>query len=129
MKKVIQAAQVLSARTCDTGDGVRLVLLDEAGDEQVVVLPLDQLSTLTSWLEHAESLATGPDGPPAPIHQIERWTIRPEADEEHLVLGFKLTKGAEVNLRMHRSGAAAFVKALSSLLGRLLPQAASRARH
>ncbi|OAN43978.1 hypothetical protein A6A04_08835 [Paramagnetospirillum marisnigri] len=132
MKRVISAQQVLSARTSDTGDGVRLVLLDESGEEAVVTLPLDQLSILSSWLQHAERLAdTEQSNPaaPAPAIAVEKWTIRPEADEEYLTLGFRLARGGEINLRMHRSGAAAYVKALGSLLGRLLPAPPSKAKH
>ena len=132
MKKVIAARQVVSARTSDTGDSIRLVLLDESGDESVVMLPLDQLAILSSWLEQAGRLAdteTAPKGPSAPVMQIERWTVGPEADEEFVVLGFRLAKGAEVNLRMHRTGAAAYVKALGSLLGRMLPASPSKVKH
>lgn len=132
MKKLITARQVLSARTSDTGDGVRLVLLDESGEESVVTLPLDQLSILSSWLEQASRLADGERGGPscpAPAIPVEKWTIRPEADEEHLTLGFRLAKGGEITLRMHRTGAAAYARALSSLLGRLLPASPSKARH
>ncbi|TAN61939.1 MAG: hypothetical protein EPN20_11595 [Magnetospirillum sp.] len=132
MKKVIAARQVVSARTSDTGDAVRVVLIDEAGDESVVLLPLDQLAILSSWLEQAgrlaESKASEP-GPAAPLMQVERWTVRPEADEEYVVLGFRLARGVEVNLRMHRTGAAAYVKALGSLLGRMLPSSPSRTKH
>ena len=129
MKKVITARQVVSARTSDTGDTVRVVLLDEAGDESVVMLPLDQLAILSSWLEQAGRLAASESSPAAPTMQIERWTVGPEADEEYVVLGFRLAKGAEVNLRMHRSGAATYVKALGSLLGRMLPASPSRTKH
>jgi hypothetical protein len=132
MKKVIAAEQVVSARTSDTGDAVRVVLLDEAGEESVVTFPLDQLAILSSWLEQAGRLSGGGEaatGPAAPVLQVDRWTIRPEVDEEHIVLGFRLAKGVEVNLRMHRSGAAAYVKALNSLLGRLLPAAPTKAKH
>ncbi len=132
MKKVITARQVVSARTSDTGDAIRVVLLDEAGDESVVMLPLDQLAILSSWLEQAGRLAdsaSSPKGPATPTMQIERWTVGPEADEEYVVLGFRLAKGAEVNLRMHRSGAATYVKALGSLLGRMLPASPSRTKH
>jgi hypothetical protein len=132
MKKVITAEQVVSARTSDTGDAVRLVLLDEAGEESVVILPLDQLAVLSSWLEQAGRLSgmgEPKQGQAAPAMQVDRWTIRPEADEEFILLGFRLAKGIEVNLRMHRSGASAYVKALGSLLGRMLPAASSKARH
>ncbi len=132
MKKTIAARQVVSARASDTGDSVRLVLLDEAGEENVVLLPLDQLAILSSWLERAGQLAgteAAPSGATVPAMQVERWTVRPEADEEYVMLGFKLAKGVEISLRMHRSGAAAYVKALSSLLGRLLPASPSKARH
>ncbi|RAU22727.1 hypothetical protein CU669_07870 [Paramagnetospirillum kuznetsovii] len=132
MKRIIAAQQVLSARTSDTGDGVRVVLLDESGEETVVTLPLDQLAILSSWLEQAGRLADGEPAsarPPAPSIQVEKWTVRPEADEEFLTLGFRLVKGGEINLRMHRTGAAAYVKALASLLGRLLPASPSKAKH
>lgn len=132
MKKVITARQVVSARASDTGDSIRLVLLDESGEESVVMLPLDQLAILSSWLEQAGRLAeteSAPKGPSAPVMQIERWTVGPEADEEFVVLGFRLAKGAEVNLRMHRTGAATYVKALGSLLGRLLPASLSKVKH
>jgi hypothetical protein len=132
MKRVISAQQVLSARTSDTGDGVRLVLLDENGEEAVVTLPLDQLAILSSWLEQAGRLAGADPARPlsnAPSIQVEKWTVRPEVDEEFLTLGFRLVKGGEINLRMHRSGAAAYVKALGSLLGRMLPASPSKAKH
>jgi hypothetical protein len=132
MKKVIAARQVVSARTSDTGDTVRVVLIDEAGDESVVMLPLDQLTILSSWLDQAGKLAEGhapASGPAAPPMQVERWTLRPESDEEYVVLGFRLAQGVEINLRMHRTGAAAYVKALSSLLGRMLPASPSRTKH
>jgi hypothetical protein len=41
----------------------------------------------------------------------------------------RLAKGIEINLRLHRSGASAYIKALGSLLGRMLPAAASKAKH
>jgi len=133
MKKVIAARQVVSARTSDTGDAVRVVLLDEAGDESVVMLPLDQLAILSSWLEQAGRQAEGETASPKraalPVIQIERWTVGPDTDEEYVVLGFRLAMGAEVKLRMHRTGAAAYVKALGSLLGRMLPASPSRTRH
>ncbi len=134
MRKVISASQVLSARTSDTGDGVRLALLDEAGEEAVVTLPLDQLSILSAWLEQAGRLAqadpaASPPPPSPPAMMVERWTIRPEADEEHITLGFRMAKGGEIALRMHRAGASAYVKALGSLLGRLLPSPPTRSKH
>lgn len=132
MKKVITAEQVVSARTSDTGDAVRLVLLDDSGEESVVILPLDQLAILSSWLEQAGQLSgigEPKQGQAAPVMQVDRWTVRPESDEEHVLLGFRLARGIEINLRMHRSGASAYIKALGSLLGRMLPAAASKAKH
>lgn len=134
MKQVISAAQVVSARPSDTGDAIRLVLADETGEEHVVTLPRDQLSLLSAWLRQAggaapaeEEDAAGPSSLPA--QEVERWTIQPEADDEHVLLGFKLGKGAGMTLRMHRSGVAAYAKALQSMLGRLLPAPATRSKH
>jgi len=137
MKHEISAAQVVSARASDTGDAVRLVLADESGEEHVVILPLDQLALLSAWLEQAgrvpteeaPSPATSAQPPATPAQSVERWTIQPEADDEHILLGFKLAKGAEMSLRMHRSGVAAYAKALQSMLGRLLPAPPSKAKH
>jgi hypothetical protein len=137
MKQVISAAQVVSARPSDTGEAVRLVLADENGEEHVVILPRDQLSLLAAWLEQAgggapAAPATRADeaaSPSPPAQAVERWTIQPEADDEHVLLGFKLAKGAGMTLRMHRSGVAAYAKALQSMLGRLLPAPATRSRH
>ena len=136
MKHEISAAQVVSARASDTGDAVRVVLADESGEEHVVILPLDQLALLSAWLEQAgrvpaeEAPQPAKSAPPAaPAQSVERWTIQPEADDEHILLGFKLGKGAEMSLRMHRSGVAAYAKALTSMLGRLLPAPPTRAKH
>ncbi|EME69820.1 hypothetical protein H261_11650 [Paramagnetospirillum caucaseum] len=136
MKHEISAAQVVSARASDTGDAVRLVLADESGEEHVVILPLDQLALLSAWLEQAgrvpaEEAPQPVDGASSslPAQSVERWTIQPEADDEHILLGFKLAKGAEMSLRMHRSGVAAYAKALTSMLGRLLPAPPSKAKH
>ncbi|KIM00553.1 hypothetical protein CCC_03155 [Paramagnetospirillum magnetotacticum MS-1] len=134
MKHEISAAQVVSARASDTGDAVRVVLADQSGEEHVVVLPLDQLALLSAWLEQAgrapsEDPAHPAAGPTAPAQSVERWTIQPEADDEHIVLGFKLAKGAEMALRMHRSGVAVFAKALTSMLGRLVPAPPTKAKH
>ena len=134
MKREISAIQVVSARTSDTGDSVRLVLLDEAGEENVVLLPLDQLGLLSSWLDKAGRMADADPASPgkttqAPTLAVERWSIQPEPDEEHLLLSFKMAKGAEMNLRMHRNAISAYVKALSSLLSRTLPASPSKARH
>lgn len=136
MKHEISAAQVVSARASDTGDAVRVVLADEAGEEHLVILPLDQLALLSAWLEQAgrvpaedSPLPAAGTGPTVPAQSVDRWTIQPEADDEHIVLGFKLAKGAEMSLRMHRSGVAAFAKALTSMLGRLLPAPPSKAKH
>jgi len=136
MKKVIAAKQVVSARASDTGDEIRLVLLDEAGDESVVMLPLDQLAILASWLEQARRLSnpdpaqpSAPGATPQPVMAIERWSVRPEADEENLTMVFKLAQGMEIALSMHRRGAGTFAKALNSLLGRMLPAPQSKARH
>jgi hypothetical protein len=138
MKHEISAAQVVSARASDTGDAVRVVLADESGEEHVVVLPLDQLALLSAWLEQAGRIpveeaplpsqgSTATASPPA--QSVERWTLQPEADDEHILLGFKLAKGAEMSLRMHRSGVAAYAKALTSMLGRLLPAPQTKAKH
>jgi len=136
MKHEISATQVVSARASETGDAVRVVLADESGEEHVVILPLDQLALLSAWLEQAgripaeEASQPAQDTPiTAPAHSVERWTIQPEADDEHILLGFKLAKGAEMSLRMHRSGVAAYAKALTSMLGRLLPAPPTRAKH
>jgi hypothetical protein len=141
MKQVISAAQVVSARPSDTGEAVRLVLADENGEEHVVILPRDQFSLLAAWLEQAggsapaaptaeKDEAASPSPPPSPPAQaVERWTIQPEADDEHVLLGFKLARGAGMTLRMHRSGVAAYAKALQSMLGRLLPAPATRSKH
>ncbi|MBI3444284.1 MAG: hypothetical protein HY055_02700 [Magnetospirillum sp.] len=132
MKREISAIQVVSARTTETGDTLRLVLLDEAGEENLVHLPLDQLALLSSWLDQAGNHAgTGPGHvkAAAPTLAVERWTIQPEADEEHLLLGFKMAKGAEINLRMHRNAVSAYIKALASVLGRTLPASPSKAKH
>ncbi|BAE51184.1 hypothetical protein [Paramagnetospirillum magneticum] len=136
MKHEISAAQVVSARASDTGDAVRVVLADEAGEEHLVILPLDQLALLSAWLEQAgrvpaedSPLPAAGTGSTVPAQSVDRWTIQPEADDEHIVLGFKLAKGAEMALRMHRSGVAAFAKALTSMLGRLLPAPPSKAKH
>jgi hypothetical protein len=130
MKHEISAAQVVSARASDTGDAVRVVLADESGEEHVVILPLDQLALLSAWLDQAGRVPAE-DSPQtaANAQSVERWTIQPEADDEHIVLGFKLAKGAEMGLRMHRSGVAAFAKALTSMLGRLLPAPPTKAKH
>lgn len=137
MKQVISAAQVVSARASETGEAVRLVLADDSGEEHVVILPRDQMALLAAWLEQAggvpaeeeaaEAASSPPPSPPA--QAVERWTIQPEADDEHILLGFKLAKGAEMSLRMHRGGVAAYAKALQSMLGRLLPAPPSKAKH
>ncbi|CAA7617376.1 conserved hypothetical protein [Candidatus Terasakiella magnetica] len=136
MKKVISAQQVLSARTSDTGESVRVVLLDESGEETVVMLPLDQLGILASWLETAGRMAEAEGagagaakGPTAPVMQVDRWTVRPEADDESVVLGFRLANGGEINLRMHRGGTGTFVRSLNSLLGRMMPASPTKTRH
>ncbi|CUW40314.1 protein of unknown function [Magnetospirillum sp. XM-1] len=139
MKHEISAAQVVSARASDTGDAIRVVLADESGEEHVVILPLDQMTLLSAWLEQAGGIpAEDASSPPStssapaaaiPAQSVERWTIQPEADDEHIVLGFKLAKGAEMSLRMHRSGVAAYAKALTSMLGRLLPAPPTKAKH
>lgn len=136
MKHEISAAQVVSARPSDTGEAVRVVLADESGEEHLVILPRDQLALLSAWLEQAgrfhqeETPSPSPAPAPAPTAQaVERWTVQPEADDEHILLGFKLGKGAEMSLRMHRSGVAAFAKAMTSLLGRTLPAAPTRSKH
>jgi hypothetical protein len=136
MKHEISAAQVVSARASDTGDAVRVVLADESGEEHVVILPKDQLALLTAWLEQAGRVPAEEAPHPsksapssAPAQSVERWTIEPEADDEHILLGFKLGKGADMSLRMHRSGVAAYAKALTSMLGRLLPAPQTKAKH
>lgn len=138
MKHKISAAQVVSARASDTGDAIRVVLADESGEEHVVILPLDQMSLLSAWLEQAGGISSEDAALPStssvpssaiPAQSVERWTIQPEADDEHIVLGFKLAKGAEMSLRMHRSGVAAYAKALTSMLGRLLPAPPTKAKH
>lgn len=138
MKHEISAAQVVSARASETGDAVRVVLADQSGEEHVVILPLDQLALLSAWLEQAGRISAdeaplpaqgAPAAAVAPAQSVERWTIQPEADDEHIVLGFKLAKGAEMSLRMHRSGVAAYAKALTSMLGRLLPAPQTKAKH
>jgi hypothetical protein len=138
MKHEISAAQVVSARASDTGDAIRVVLADESGEEHVVILPLDQMSLLSAWLEQAGGIPAEDAALPStssvpssaiPAQSVERWTIQPEADDEHIVLGFKLAKGAEMSLRMHRSGVAAYAKALTSMLGRLLPAPPTKAKH
>lgn len=137
MKHEISAAQVISARASETGDAVRVVLADESGEEHVVILPLDQLALLSAWLEQAGRIpaeepplpAQGAPAAVAPAQSVERWTIQPEADDEHILLGFKLARGAEMSLRMHRSGIAAYAKALTSMLGRLLPAPQTKAKH
>jgi hypothetical protein len=136
MKHEISAAQVVSARASDTGDAIRVVLADESGEEHVVILPKDQLALLTAWLEQAGRVPAEDVPHPArstpstaPAQTVERWTIEPEADDEHILLGFKLAKGAEMSLRMHRSGVAAYAKALTSMLGRLLPAPQTKAKH
>lgn len=130
MKRLIEAQRVISARTSDTGDGIRLVLLDDLGEEMVVTLPLEELAGLKSWLDDAGRKAglDGGGGPPEPV-QVDRWSIRPEPDEEYLVLGFRLVNQMELALRLHRGAAAQYGKALQSLLGRMLPAAVSKAKH
>ncbi|MBI2236411.1 MAG: hypothetical protein HYU60_05570 [Magnetospirillum sp.] len=132
MRKVVAADQVVSLRVSDTADEIELLLRVEGGDDMVVRLPADQLGPLAAWVEQTAARAEPEAGPlsgKGPIFPVELWTVRPEPDEEHVILGFRMGKGMEVSLRMHRKAAGAYVQALSSLLGRTLPAAPSKVRH
>ncbi|MGE5503695.1 MAG: hypothetical protein ACM31L_04665 [Actinomycetota bacterium] len=132
MKTALSAERVVSARVSDTGDEINLLLRTATGDDTEVRLPLDQLGLLSALLAQAAA-KVDPDAPaPArapPVFPVEWWTVRPEPDEEHIVLGFRMGKGTQLSLRMHRSAAQAYVQALTSLLGKALPAAPSKARH
>lgn len=136
MKRELSAEQVVCARVSDTGEEVSLVLRNESGEQTVLHLPVGQLGTLQAWLEQASakiaptpgSPERAPDRAPA-VFPVETWNVRPEPDEEHVILGFRISKGMELSLRIHRNAARAYVQALSSLLGRTLPASPSKARH
>lgn len=135
MKRTINADKVVSARLSDTGDAVQVTFADDDGQETVISLPAMQLGLLAGWLDQAASRlgSAAPSDSDAkrqpPIFPIEWWTVRPEPDEEHLVLGFRMPKGMELALRIHRNAAANYAQALTSLLGGFAPGSPSKAKH
>ena len=133
MKKVVSADHVVSMRVSDTADEFELLLRGSGGEETVLRLPLDQLVPLSAWVEqtaaHAEPETPAPSPGKGPVFPVEFWTVRPELDEEHLILGFRMGKGMEISLRMHRKAAGPYAQAVSSLLGRTMPAAGSKIRH
>ncbi|TAN77925.1 MAG: hypothetical protein EPN20_01400, partial [Magnetospirillum sp.] len=118
MKRTIYADRVVSARLSDTGDQVHVILADDEGRETILSLPATQIGLMAGWLDQVGSRLDA--APPVdenakrqpPIFPVEWWTVRPEADEEHLVLGFRMPKGIELALRIHRNAAASYVQAL-----------------
>ena len=125
MTRFFAADKVVAARLSDTGDTATFVLAAEDGAETTLSLPVRQLAPLVAAAQSlAGRLEDSGGAPPAPAaapQPVERWAVRPEADEEHVVLGFRLAKGMQISLRLHRTAAQAFVRALSSLLGRYTP--------
>jgi hypothetical protein len=131
-RTAVSAERVVSARVSDTGDEIAVLLRTESGEETELRLPVDQIDVLSALLAQAAA-KLDPEAPaPArapPVFPVEWWTVRPEPDEEHIVLGFRMGKGAPLSLRMHRTAAQAYVQALTSLLGKPLPAAPSKLRH
>ncbi len=132
MMRFFAADKVVAARLSDTGGSATFVLADEGGAEVSVSLPAGQLDSLAAT---AQSLAgrlaeAAPAGQvPGGAIPVERWAVRPEPDDEHVVLAFRLAKGVQIELRLTRAAAQGFTRALSSLLGRLTPAAPSKSRH
>ena len=126
------ADKVVAARLSDTGESATFVLADEDGAEVTVSLPARQLEPLAATAQSlagrlAEAAPPGP--PPGAAIPVERWAVRPEPDDEHVVLSFRLAKAVQIELRLTRGAAQGFTRALSSLLGRLTPAAPSKSHH